>query len=143
MIKYIYKIKCKEESVNLQKKKDKTKYACFPPVAPDWFWSIFLLMFISQSQVFIIWEICIISLSAFVFPRFCTVLIKKLHCCSKAMRFKLFSCILLTFIINTIYHNQLYQYLLNVFALVHLQESIPSYIQLGGPHFHVLLWLRR
>ena len=35
MIKYIYKIKCKEESVNLQKKKDKTKYACFPPVAPD------------------------------------------------------------------------------------------------------------
>ena len=80
--------------------------------APDWFWSIFLLTFISQSRFFIIWEICIILLSAFVFPCFCTVLIRN---CPGALR----QCgsnffpviILLTFKINTIYHNQLYQYI--------------------------------
>ena len=83
-----------------------------PMYAPDWFWSIFLWKFISQSRFFIIWEICIILLSAFVFPCFCTVLIKN---CPGALR----QCgsnffpviILLTFKINTIYHNQLYQYI--------------------------------
>ena len=54
-----------------------------PTYAPDWSWSIFLLKFISQWRFFIIWEICIILLSAFVFPRFCTVLIKN---CTGALR---------------------------------------------------------
>ena len=143
MIKYICNwIKCKEKSVNYKRKRKKLSMQSSRQqgVAPNWFWSIFLLTFISQSQFFIIWEICIVLLSAFVFPRFHTVLIKN---CAGTLRqcvSNFFSCVLLTFKINTIYHNQ---YLLNVFALVHLQESIPSYIQLGGPHFHLLLWLRR